>query len=71
MATRFYIALVIFILASFVLFGVALLFILMIPSLSAHALKILPVIALISVPVGAIAAWLIVPKIAGPTVREG
>jgi hypothetical protein len=65
MPTRFYIALLIFILASFCLFGVGLLFILLIPSLSAQAMKILPVLALVSIPVGAIAAWLFVPKIAG------
>ena len=63
MSTRFQIALLIFMMANAVVFGVGIVLVLMIPVLAAYAFEAIPAVVLASVLVSAPAAWFIAPTL--------
>ena len=63
MSTRFQIALLIFMMANAVVFGVGIVLVLMIPVLAAYAFEAIPAIVVASFLVSAPAAWFIAPTL--------
>jgi hypothetical protein len=63
MSTRFQIALLIFMMANAVAFGVGIVLVLMIPALAAYAFEAIPAVVVASVLVSAPAAWFIAPTL--------
>ena len=63
MSTRFQIALLIFMMANAVVFGVGIVLVLMIPALAAYAFEAIPTVVVASVLVSAPAAWFIAPTL--------
>ena len=63
MSTRFQIALLIFMMANAVAFGIGIVLVLMIPALMAHAFEAVPAVVAASLVVSAPAAWFIAPTL--------
>jgi hypothetical protein len=63
MSTRFQIALLIFMMANAVVFGVGIVLVLMIPVLAAYAFEAIPAVVVASLLVSAPASWFIAPTL--------
>ena len=63
MSTRFQIALLVFMMANAVAFGVGIVLVLMIPALTANAFAAIPAVVAASFAVSAPAAWFIAPTL--------
>lgn len=70
MSTRFSIALLLFGMVSSVLFGVGVTMVLSIPSLSAHADVLLPVVIVTSFILAPMISWVIAPKLRALWLRQ-
>ena len=63
MSIRFYIAALVFLMVSAVLFGIGIVAVLMTPALAVHAGWLIPAVAVASFVVAAPLSWLIAPKL--------